>query len=94
MIEHFLGISLVSQVSWVGLLDTRNHLGLRATIDGLGPEMPEKGGHAPFRFFGRFVNPISRGEQIMPTTLLRALPDIWTVRRLCCKYVDIYDWKV
>ena len=31
------------------------------------------------------------GKQILPTTLLLALPDFRTVRRLCCKYVDYVD---
>ena len=33
--------------------------------------------------FGRSVNPISTGGHIIPTSLLRALPDIQTLRRHC-----------
>ena len=38
-------------------------------------------------YFGRSVNPISGGGQIMPTTLLIAPPDVQTLCWLCSSVV-------
>ena len=57
-----------------------------------GAEMPDAS------FFFRLVNPITLfqpgpggGEQIMPTTLLLALPDFWMVRRLWRVFHNLWN---